>query len=81
MVGACYLTEWTAGLEHLFEVGEEIETYRSPAEMAEKLLELLGNPARRREMRHKAQRRALSDHSVPRSLDKVFRHLGIGAVQ
>ena len=33
MLGACYLTEWTAGLEHMYELGKEIETYRTPEEL------------------------------------------------
>ena len=37
MLGACYLTEWTEGLDQLYVLGEEIETYRTPDELVEKL--------------------------------------------
>ena len=33
MVGACYLTEWTEGLDELYEPGVEIEVYRDAAEL------------------------------------------------
>jgi len=36
MVGACYLTEMAPGLEDLYEIGAEIETYRDANELAEK---------------------------------------------
>ena len=78
MLGACYLTEWTAGLEYLFELGEEVETYLGPSEMVEKINDLKANAALRREMRTKAQRRALAEHSVPRSMKRILEKLGIG---
>src|SRR5205085_4456449 len=34
MLGACYLTEWTEGLEKLYELGTEIETYRTTEELS-----------------------------------------------
>ena len=37
MLSACYLTQWTEGLEDLYELGEEIETYNSVEEMANKI--------------------------------------------
>lgn len=71
MLGACYLTEWTEGLDQLYDLGEEIETYRTPEEMAEKTRQLLGNSEKRQKMRCAGQKRALSEHTVPQSLAKV----------
>lgn len=71
MLGACYLTEWTEGLPHLFELGEEVESYRTAEELGEKLAVLQRDPARRRQMRHKAQQRALEHHSVASTLRRV----------
>lgn len=75
MVGACYLTEWTAGLGELYELGAEVESYRTAEELAAKLGELNRNPERRREMRGRAQRRALEEHSVARTLGRIARHV------
>lgn len=76
MLGACYLTEWTEGLEHMYELGKEIETYRTADELTSKLCELRLDPVRRRAMREQAQRRALSDHSVARSIVRINAHFG-----
>lgn len=79
MLGACYLTEWTEGLEFLYELGREIDCYRSAAELTEKLSQLSANPEHRRELRRCGQRRALSEHSIPASLHKVTKALGLEA--
>lgn len=77
MLGACYLTEWTAGLEVLYELGAEIETYRTAEELTAKLAELRHSPARRLSMRKRAQLRAIRDHGVARSIDRICRELGL----
>ena len=77
MLGACYLTEWTEGLEHMYELGKEIETYRTPEELTDKLSELRSDPPRRAAMRERAQRRALADHTVGRSIERIREHLGL----
>lgn len=77
MMGACYLTEWTEGLDLLYDLGEEIETYRTPEEMAEKIEQLIDNPEKRMKMRYLGQKRALSEHTIAKSLTKVTRALGL----
>ena len=79
MLGACHLTEWTAGLEHLYDLGGEIETYRTAEELAAKLGELRHDPERRRRLRERGQRRALEQHSVPRSIALIGKRLGVMA--
>ena len=74
MVGACYLTEWTAGLSELYELGTEIETYKTPEELAAKVEELKRDALRRRGLRERGQRRAL-EHSVARSLKRIAQQL------
>jgi hypothetical protein len=75
MLGACYLTEYTEGLAAFYDLGSEVETYRSSEELAEKLEYLGKTPAKRKQLRMAGQKRALSDHSVPASLDKIVRRL------
>ena len=77
MMGACYLTEWTPELEQIYEPGREIETYRSAAELVEKLRVLEMDPERRRRLRRGGQRRALADHTVGRTLDAIGESLGV----
>jgi hypothetical protein len=75
MVGACYLTEWTEGLGQLYDLGTEIETYRTAEELVAKLAEMQGDPVRRRRMREKGQRRVLAEHSVARTLRRIAEYL------
>ena len=77
MMGACYLTEWTEGLDQMYELGKEIETYRSSEEMKEKINRLKAEPETRKAMRFNGQKRALAEHSFNHSLNKITRALGI----
>ncbi len=76
MSGACYLTEWAPGLETLYDLGTEIETYRTAAELVEKSRALVADPARRGRLRAAGQRRALADHMIPRTLTRLAERLG-----
>ncbi|EAW38823.1 glycosyltransferase [Lyngbya sp. PCC 8106] len=77
MMGACYLTEWTEGLEHLYELGEEIETYCTAEEMVDKIHKLEADPERRKKMRFQAQKRVVSQHTVSQTLDKIINKMGL----
>jgi len=74
MAGACYLTEWTEGLDQLYELGAEIETYRTAGELAEKTAVLAGDPVRRRQLRLAGQQRALRDHTIGRTIEHIVSH-------
>ena len=78
MLGACYLTEWAPGLDDLYDIGSEIETYRSASELVEKSSRLVSDPAHRMSLRKAGQKRALADHSIRRSIERVAEFLGIG---
>lgn len=77
MVGACYLTEWTTGLDQLYDIGVEIETYRDATELAEKTRDLLADAPRRRSLRQRGQQRALREHTIGRSIERIADRLGI----
>lgn len=76
MLGACYLTEWTEGLDQLYDIGKEIEVYRSVEEMVSQIHRLKADPGHRQSLRRKGQMRALAQHTVPKSLAKVFQAIG-----
>jgi hypothetical protein len=77
MMGACYLTEWTEGLSDLYDLGEEIETYRDADELGAKIQWLLADPPKRQTLRRQGQQRALTDHSIGKSLEKIKSALGL----
>jgi hypothetical protein len=77
MVGAAYLTEYAPGIEELYDIGREIEVYRDATELVAKAAKLEGDEAQRRRLRTKGQRRALNDHTIERTMEKIALKLGI----
>ncbi len=77
MLGACYLTEWAEDLGHLYDLGVEVETYKTPEELKGKLDTLLKNPGKRRSMRRRAQARALNEHTVARTLSRICERIEV----
>jgi hypothetical protein len=71
MLGACYLTEYTAGLSQLYELGTDMETYTNADELVYKCRELIASKNKRKELRMKGQQRALNSHSIPQSLQLI----------
>jgi len=71
MLGACYLTEWTEGIEEMYEIGEEIEVYRNADELRMKVEHLLKDKMKREELRQAGQDRALNYHCIQKSLYKI----------
>jgi hypothetical protein len=77
MMGACYLTEWAPGLDAMYDLGKEIETYRTAEELVEKARALLADRERRKRLRFAGQRRALADHTIARAVGKCLTALGL----
>ncbi|MDB5109924.1 MAG: hypothetical protein JWR67_1038 [Mucilaginibacter sp.] len=75
MLGACYLTEYTEGIENLYDLKKEIETYKGPEDFIEKVNKLTFDHKQRNEMKTNGQKRALQDHSIPQSLNKILQRL------
>lgn len=78
-MGACYLTEWCRELDDLYDVGVEIEAYRSRDELVAKAEALLGDAARRRGLRSAGREAVLSRHTWRHRFEVLFRDLGIPA--
>jgi spore maturation protein CgeB len=62
--GAFLLTTAHPELPKFFEPGREIDTFRTPQELASKLLFYLAQPERADEMAARAQERCLKDHGL-----------------
>jgi len=77
MLGACYLTEWTEGIDDLYDTQNEIAVYKTGREMADQINNLLNDPERRKILRKNGQEKALSMHSIPRSLNSIINTLGL----
>jgi hypothetical protein len=71
MLGACYLTEYTKGLNTMYNLGTEIETYSSVDELVAKCNDLIKSPAKRKLLREHGQQKALNILDIPSSLQKL----------
>lgn len=72
-VGACLITDWKENLADLFEPDEEVLTYRTAAECAEKVGYILDNETKRREIAEAGQRRTLRDHTFENRVNEIDR--------
>src|SRR5690606_7883114 len=77
MLGACYLTEWTAGIEQLYDIQKEILTYNNSETLYEQIQRLRKDSTLRKHIRKQGQWRALRTHSIPETLDKLLKKLAI----
>lgn len=71
MLGACYLTEWTEGIDQLYDLGTEIETFRDHEQLIEKIKELEIDKAKRKHIRINGQQRALAKNTIGESLNQI----------
>ncbi len=71
MLGACYLTEWSEGLDLLYDTDEEIASYSSSDELIYQIERLSKDKPFRDRLRKKGQQRALFEHSVPNTLKLI----------
>ena len=75
-IGACLLTDWKANLPDLFEPDREVLTYRTAAELVEKVNYILAHEPERRQIARAGQRRTLRDHTFEQRaarIDEIIR--------
>ena len=72
MLGACYLTEYIAGIEDLYDIGNDIAVYRNAEELAVRIKELQADRNMRKKLKINGQKRALNENSIPTSLQKII---------
>jgi hypothetical protein len=77
MLGACYITEWTAGIDELYDTENEIVTYIDEEDLLNKIGRLRIDKEKRKRLKINGQKRALQDHSIANSLSKIICALGL----
>jgi len=70
-VGSCLLTDWKDDLHTLFEVDNEVVTYRSPEECIEKVRYLLTHDDERQRIARAGQKRTLRDHTIANRVNQL----------
>jgi spore maturation protein CgeB len=77
MCGAFLLTEYQPELEEYFDIGKEIDCYRDPDDLVEKVKYYLARPRRCKEIGHAARERCLRDHTWVKRFEAIFAKIGI----
>jgi spore maturation protein CgeB len=77
MAGGFYLVEEAPDYSDLFEPGVEVETWRTPDELLEKINYYLSHDDERRGIASRGWERANRDHTWQRRFEDLFRRLGI----
>lgn len=73
MLGACYLTEWTAGMDLMYDLNNEILTYKNIDELVAQCDRLSKDIGLRKLLRQGGQKRALNDHGIPSIIKKLVK--------
>jgi spore maturation protein CgeB len=77
MSRACYLTGHSDEITEFYDVGREVDTYRSPDELVDKTRFYLGNSEAAERLRECGYRRALRDHTWRSRFEDLFRKIGL----
>jgi spore maturation protein CgeB len=70
--GGFLLTDWTESLEHLFEAGKELVSFRSPDEMNDLINYYKTKPSKREKIISRAKERILKEHLVIHRMKKLL---------
>lgn len=76
MSGSLYLTHHNPDLEELFDIGKEIETYRTPQECVEKVCYFLAHPDQAEAIGRAGRIRAEREHTWEKRFEKLLSTLG-----
>lgn len=77
MSGAFYLTEYSEGIEELYEVDREIAVFRTKKELADKVRFYLAHPDEAQKVRIAGRERALREHTWQHRFRELFRQVGL----
>jgi hypothetical protein len=73
MCRTCYLTGFSDEIAEFYEQGKEIDTYRTPEELVDKIRFYLGHAAAAEKMRSAAYERAVHHHTWTKRFEQLFR--------
>lgn len=76
MSRSCYLTGHTEEITEFYEIGQEIETYRDPAELVDKARFYLQHPEKAERLREAGYQRARRDHTWKNRFQELLQKIG-----
>lgn len=75
--GGFVLAEHSEDLEQLFDVGGELDSFRSPDELLDKVSFYLARPELRQEIARRGRDRVLGDHTIAQRVKAMLGHAGL----
>lgn len=79
MCRTCYITGHTDEIAEFYEIGREIDTYRTQEELVDKARFYLSHPNAAEQLREAGYQRARRDHKWTNRFEELFRKIGITA--
>lgn len=77
LTGSLYMTGYHKELEEYFELGEDIETYKTQEELLDKVLFYLKNEKKREEIAFRGYKKCLKNYTAKVAYEKVFGYLAL----
>jgi len=77
MCRTCYLTGYSEELGEFYDVGREVDAYRSSEELVEKTRFYLSHPIEAKKLREAGYQRARHDHTWAKRFQQLFRGIGL----
>lgn len=81
MCRTCYLTGYSDEIQEFYDVGKEIDTYRTAEELVDKTKFYLDHPDAAERLREAGYHRALRDHTWKRRFEDLFHKIGLALRQ
>lgn len=77
LTGSMYITGYHEELKEYFELGKDIETYKSKEELLQKIKYYLGNDLEREKIAKYGYEKCLNNYTAKKAYEKVFGYLGL----
>lgn len=75
LCGGFVLSEYAPGIENMFEIGKEIDVFRTKEELLEKIKYYLVNEKAREDIAKRGRERALKDYDAETAFAKIFSNI------
>jgi|WetSurMetagenome_2_1015567.scaffolds.fasta_scaffold195354_1 spore maturation protein CgeB len=76
-LGVFFLTEYVNHLEDYYKIGEEIECFDNPRELADKIKYYLAHDKEREKIAKAGRERTMKDHTYEKRFNQIFKIIGL----
>lgn len=76
-LGVFFLTEYVRHIEDYYEIGKEIDCFKNPKELADKIKYYLNHDGEREEIARAGRERTLKNHTYEKRFNEIFKKIGL----